>query len=220
MSRRVSTQRHQEHKAGEQELRGPGGGISIPGHQEHQATEEEPTGVTGSAGGLKVAVYPGSFDPITHGHLDVVRRAARLFDRVVVAVARGQGQGPVFGFRERLRLVRSVVRGIPGVEVDGFDCLLVDFVRERGACAVVRGMRAVMDFDYEFQMALTNRKLAPSIETVFFVPSERFFYLSSSLVREVARMQGELRCFVPEAVERALRRKFARGCGRGRSAIR
>ncbi len=157
----------------------------------------------------KIAVYAGSFDPVTLGHLDVVRRAIWLFDQVIVAVARRQEKHPLFSFRERVRLARAAVKGIPGVEVAGFDRLLVDFVHRKHACAVIRGLRAVMDFDYEFQMALTNRKLAPHVETVFFVPSEKFFYLSSSLVRELASVGGELKCFVPEPVERALRKKFA-----------
>ncbi|MFO7675792.1 MAG: pantetheine-phosphate adenylyltransferase [bacterium] len=156
---------------------------------------------------IKTAVYPGSFDPITRGHMDVVLRAANLFDRVIVAVARRREKNPMFSYRERVALARTVLEGAPGVEVMGFGNLLVDFVEKQGACAVIRGMRAVMDFDYEFQMALTNRKLAPRVETVFFVPSERYFYLSSSLVRELARMGGKLDCFVPEPVERALRLK-------------
>ncbi|MFO7638514.1 MAG: pantetheine-phosphate adenylyltransferase [bacterium] len=161
---------------------------------------------------VRVAVYPGSFDPITRGHLDVVHRATRLFDRVIVAVARRREKNPIFSSRERVALAREVLRDLPGVEVKAFSNLLVEFVEAQGACAVIRGMRAVMDFDYEFQMALTNRKLAPQVETVLFVPSERYFYLSSSLVRELARMNGKLDCFVPEPVERALRRK----CGRAR----
>ncbi len=158
---------------------------------------------------MKTAVYPGSFDPITLGHLDVVRRATRLFDRVVVAVARREEKYPLFSWAERVRLARQATAGLAGVEVQGFDTLLVDLVRSTGAVAVVRGMRAVMDFDYEFQMALTNRKLAPEFETVFFLPSEKYFYLSSSLVRELASRGGEVGCFVSEPVERALRRKFA-----------
>lgn len=161
------------------------------------------------AGTPRIAVYPGSFDPITLGHLDVVRRATHLFDRVIVAVARRREKYPVFGFQERVKLVREVVKGIPEVEVAAFDGLLVDFVKQKRACAVVRGMRAVMDFDYEFQMALINRKLASQVETVFFLPSERFFYLSSSLVRELASVGGNLECFVPRPVEKALRRKLA-----------
>jgi pantetheine-phosphate adenylyltransferase len=156
----------------------------------------------------KVAVYPGSFDPITLGHLDVIKRASHLFDRVIVAVGRGREKDPLFTLEERVELVKQVAADIPDVEVESFDRLLVDFVRERKACAVIRGMRAVMDFDYEFQMALTNRKLAPDVESVFFVPSEKFFYLSSSLVRELASMGGSLTCFVPEPVEKALRARF------------
>jgi len=156
---------------------------------------------------VKTAVYPGSFDPITRGHLDVVQRATQLFDRVVVGVAHSREKNPLFSFRERVALARAALADTPGVEVTGFRRLLVDFAQKQGACAVIRGMRAVMDFDYEFQLALTNRKLASKVETVFFVPSERYFYLSSSLVRELARMGGRLDCFVTEPVERALRRK-------------
>ncbi len=160
---------------------------------------------------MKVAVYPGSFDPVTLGHLDVTRRASRLFDRVIVAVARRQEKHPLFPWRERVRLVREATKGMSAVEVRAFDCLLVDFAREVKAQAIIRGMRAVMDFDYEFQMALTNRKLAPDLETVFLPPSERFFYLSSSLVRELAARGGELSCFVPEPVARALVRRLRSG---------
>jgi pantetheine-phosphate adenylyltransferase len=156
----------------------------------------------------RIAVYPGSFDPITLGHLDVTKRAANLFDRIIVAVANRQEKHPIFSWKERIALAQQVCRDLPRVEVQGFDCLLVDFVQQAKASAIVRGMRAVMDFDYEFQMALTNRKLAPTVETLFFVPSEKYFYLSSSLVRELAGKGGELACFVPEPVAKALRRKF------------
>jgi pantetheine-phosphate adenylyltransferase len=160
--------------------------------------------------GPRIAVYAGSFDPITFGHLDVVKRAARLFDRVIVGVASRQEKHPLFSRQERVALAEEVTGGTPGVEVKGFDGLLVDFVQRERACAIVRGMRAVMDFDYEFQMALTNRKLAPEVETLFFVPSEKFTYVSSSLVREIAGKGGELACFAPEPVVKALRRKFGR----------
>ena len=156
----------------------------------------------------KVAVYAGSFDPITLGHLDVVVRAVRLFDRVILGVAKRDEDETLFTLEERVRLAERAVADVPGIVVKGFDGLLVDFVRAEQACAVVRGLRAVMDFDYEFQMALTNRKLASKVETVFFVPSEKYFYLSSSLVRELASMGGQLACFVPGHVEKALREKF------------
>jgi pantetheine-phosphate adenylyltransferase len=161
--------------------------------------------------GQRIAVYPGSFDPITLGHMDVVKRAAQLFDKVIVGVANRQEKHPLFSWPERIRLAKEVTKGMDGVTVQGFDCLLVEFAQQVHAQAIIRGMRAVMDFDYEFQMALTNRKLAPSVETIFFVPSERYFYLSSSLVRELAARGGELGCFVPEAVMKALRRKLGRG---------
>jgi len=157
---------------------------------------------------VKVAVYPGSFDPITLGHLDVIKRAAGLFDRLVVGVAAREEKRPLFMLAERIELTRAVCAQLPNVAVDGFDTLLADFARKHRADAVVRGMRAVMDFDYEFQMALTNRKLSSDVETVFFLPSEKYFYLSSSLVREVAAKGGELCCFVPEPVVAALQRKF------------
>jgi len=161
-----------------------------------------------------VAVYAGSFDPITLGHLDVVRRATGLFDQVIVGVAQRPDKHPLFTLDERVKLIKEAVKELPGVKVEGFHGLLVDFALRKHASAVVRGLRAVMDFDYEFQMALTNRKLAAQVETIFFVPTEKYFYLSSSLVRELAAVGGQLSCFVPTAVERALRRKFHRRTGR------
>ncbi len=160
--------------------------------------------------GHRIAVYPGSFDPITLGHLDVIRRATHLFDKVIVGVASRQEKHPLFSWPERIRLATEVTEGMDLVAVLGFDILLVDFARQQQAHAIIRGMRAVMDFDYEFQMALTNRKFASDVETVFFVPSERYFYLSSSLVRELAAKGGELACFVPEPVMKALRRRLAK----------
>ena len=162
----------------------------------------------------KVAIYAGSFDPVTLGHLDVVRRAAGLFDRVIVGVTQRSDKHPLFSLAERVKLIRESVKGLPGVEVEGFHGLLVDFALRKHASAVIRGLRAVMDFDYEFQMALTNRKLASQVETVFFVPTEKYFYLSSSLVRELAAVGGQLSCFVPPAVEQALRRKFGSKAGK------
>ncbi|MGQ9708756.1 MAG: pantetheine-phosphate adenylyltransferase [bacterium] len=158
---------------------------------------------------MKIAVYPGSFDPITLGHLDVIGRACWLFERVIVAVAKREEKLPLFTWEERVELARQATREMANVSVEGFNGLLVDFVRSKKADAVVRGLRAVMDFDYEFQMALTNRKIAPELETIFFLPSERYFYLSSSLVRELARAGAEISCFAPPVVVAALRRKFA-----------
>ncbi len=152
----------------------------------------------------KVAVYPGTFDPITYGHIDVVKRATQLFSRVIVLVARNSSKTPLFSDDERIAMIREVFRRTAGVEVDGFDGLLVEYARRRKATVVIRGLRAVSDFEYEFQMALTNRKLAPAIDTVFLVPHERYTYLNSSIVREVARLGGDVSDFVPENVRRRL----------------
>jgi pantetheine-phosphate adenylyltransferase len=160
---------------------------------------------------LKIAVYPGSFDPITNGHLDIVQRAVKLFDRVIIAVATREVKHPLFTVEERADLVRKVTSGFPNVQVASFETLLVDFVRSVEAATVIRGLRAVLDFDYEFQMVLTNRKIAPDIDTVFFLPSEKYFYLSSSMVKEIAGLGGPVSCFVPGAVLDALKGKFP-GC--------
>ncbi len=156
----------------------------------------------------KVAVYPGTFDPITYGHIDVVKRATQLFSRVIVLVARNSSKTPLFSDDERIAMIREVFRRTAGVEVDGFDGLLVEYARRRKATVVIRGLRAVSDFEYEFQMALTNRKLAPAIDTVFLVPHERYTYLNSSIVREVARLGGDVSDFVPENVRRRLLEKL------------
>lgn len=158
---------------------------------------------------MKIAVYPGSFDPVTNGHLDVIKRALPLFDQIVVGVARRQEKHPFFTLEERVRLARQATAKLADVSVEGFEGLLIDFARRHKACAMIRGLRAVADFDYEFQMAMTNRKLDPSIEIVYFMPSENFFYVSSSLVKEIARAGGSVDCFVPPAVSRALKAKLA-----------
>lgn len=157
---------------------------------------------------MRVAVYPGTFDPITNGHTDLVHRAARLFDRVVVAVAVSAGKKPICGVDERMALAREVLAGIPQVEVVSFDSLLVGFVRKIGAGIILRGLRAVSDFEYEFQLAGMNRRLAPDIETVFLTPAEQYSYISSSLVREIARLGGDVSEFVHPAVRAALAAKF------------
>ena len=159
--------------------------------------------------GSRVAVYPGSFDPITHGHEDLIRRSLAFADRVIVAVAVNVAKQVLFTLDERVALIREAVRH-PAVEVQSFDGLLVGFAREVGATLIVRGLRAVSDFEYEFQMALMNRTLAPGLETVFLVPAFDLTYLSSSLVREVARFGGDVSQLVHPAVQQALRRKFGR----------
>jgi pantetheine-phosphate adenylyltransferase len=157
----------------------------------------------------RVGIYPGSFDPVTRGHEDLIRRSLTFVDRVVVAVAVNVAKQPLFTLEERVALIRETIR-FPGVEVQSFDGLLVDFARRVGAAIIVRGLRAVSDFEYEFQMALMNRNLAPELETVFLVPAFDLTYLSSSLVREVARFGGDVSALVHPAVQRALKRQYGR----------
>jgi len=154
------------------------------------------------------AIYPGTFDPITYGHIDVVERATQLFSKVIVLVARNTSKTPLFSDEERLSMIREVFRNRRDVEVDMFDGLLVDYARKRKATVIVRGLRAMSDFEYEFQMALTNRKLAGTIDTVFLVPHEKYTYLNSSIVREVARLGGDVSDFVPRSVRRRLLAKL------------
>jgi pantetheine-phosphate adenylyltransferase len=156
-----------------------------------------------------VAVYPGSFDPITRGHEDLIRRARRFADQVIVAVAVNVAKQPLFTLEERVALIRKTVDD-PAVDVRSFDGLLAEFARTAGATLIVRGLRAVSDFEYEFQMALMNRNLAPGVETVFLVPAFDLTYLSSSLVREVARFGGDVSALVHPAVQQALKKKFGR----------
>lgn len=153
------------------------------------------------------AIYPGSFDPLTNGHADLVRRAAQLFERVVVAVAASPHKTPLFTLDERVAMARAVLADINGVSVLGFDSLLVDFVRAQKARVVLRGLRAVSDFEYEFQLAGMNRRLAPEIETVFLTPAEQEMFISASLVKEVALLGGDVRAFVHPAVQAALKSK-------------
>ena len=143
-----------------------------------------------------IAVYPGTFDPLTRGHEDLVRRAAKLFDRVVIAIAESQRKGPWFTLEERLTMAREVLAVYPNVEVLGFNTLLIDFVHGLGANIVLRGLRAVSDFEYEFQMAGMNRKLHPDIETVFMTPAEQYTYISATMVREIASFGGDVSAFV------------------------
>ncbi len=160
---------------------------------------------------MKKAIYPGSFDPVTNGHLDVIQRAARLCDSIVIAVAFNPEKSCLFNVEERIALVREATRNEPKVtEVTSFEGLLVNFAREEGASAIVRGLRAISDFEFEFQMALMNRKLAPEFETIFLMPTEEYTYLSSRIVREIARLHGDVSTFVPPAAAAALAEKFPR----------
>jgi pantetheine-phosphate adenylyltransferase len=155
-------------------------------------------------GGGRLAIYPGSFDPITNGHVDVIRRASRLFDRVVVAVLVNVEKQPLFSTDERVEMIRAVVDDEAAIEVETFGGLLVEYAERRGATAVIRGLRAVADFEYELQMALMNRRLGPRVETVFLMPSEPFIYTSSRLVKEVSLLGGSVHGLVPPIVEARL----------------
>ena len=156
----------------------------------------------------RVAVYPGTFDPITNGHIDLACRAAPLFDRLVVAIAESAGKGPAFDLEQRIELARIALADVPNVEIRGFASLLADFVEEIGAGVILRGLRAVSDFEYEFQLASMNRHLIPEAETMFLTPAEQYSFISSSLVREVARLGGDVSSFVPPAVQRRLTALF------------
>ena len=156
-------------------------------------------------------VYPGTFDPFTRGHEDLVRRAARLFDRVVVAVAESASKRPFFAADERVEMAREVLAPLPNVEVVGFSSLLMDFVHEQDAQAILRGLRAVSDFEYEFQMAGMNRNLYPDVETLFLTPDEKYMFVSATIVREIARFGGDVSKFVHPHVAARLREKFERG---------
>jgi pantetheine-phosphate adenylyltransferase len=162
-----------------------------------------------SAAKSVLAIYPGSFDPVTNGHLDLIERGAKLFDRLIVAVLQNLDKDPLFALSERLEMLREVTRPWPNVEVDVFEGLLVEFARQKRAQVILRGIRALSDYEYELQMALMNRKLEPKIETVFMMPAEAYSYLSSRLVREIARLGGSLKDMVPPRVEERLRAKFS-----------
>jgi pantetheine-phosphate adenylyltransferase len=156
------------------------------------------------------AVYPGSFDPVTNGHLDVIERGRKLFDEVVVAVAYNEGKKALFSLEERLQLLEQSIGKIENVRIAQFDGLLVDFAVAQQANAVIRGLRAVSDFEFEFQMALMNRKLEAAVETIFLMPKEEYTYLSSRIIKEIARLGGDVSSFVPPAVVKALGRKFGK----------
>ena len=157
----------------------------------------------------RVAVYPGTFDPITNGHTDLVRRAARVFPKVVVAIAESPHKKPLFSLGERISLIENELGDLDNVEVLGFSNLLVEFVQQIGASVIIRGLRAVSDFEYEFQLASMNRHIAPEVETMFLTPDEEYSFISSSLVKEVARLSGDVSDFVCEEVQMAMSRRFA-----------
>ena len=157
---------------------------------------------------MKTIVYPGTFDPITNGHIDLIERASKLFDRLIVGIASNQKKSPLFDIDERIALATESLKHLPNVEIKGFDYLLVNFVKACGGVAVMRGLRAVSDFEYEFQLANMNRALSPEIESIFLTPAEKFSYISSSLVREISSLDGDVTKFVPTNVANALLKKF------------
>ncbi|OCT13858.1 pantetheine-phosphate adenylyltransferase [Paenibacillus pectinilyticus] len=158
--------------------------------------------------GITVAVYPGSFDPVTYGHLDIIHRAAKVFDKLIVAVLNNTSKNALFSLEERIELLRKVTADLPNVEIDGFRDLMVNYMKARNVRLIVRGLRAVSDFEYELQMASTNHKLNPDVETFFMTSKPQFSYLSSSIVKEIAKFHGPVEELVPAEVEEELRRKF------------
>jgi len=162
---------------------------------------------------MKKAICPGTFDPITNGHIDIIKRAASIFDKVVVAVAQNSSKSTMFSLEERITLARDAIKGIKGVTVKGFSGLVVDFAAQNGIKVIVRGLRMISDFEYEFQMALTNRNLTSKIETIFLMPHPRYSYISSRLIKEAGYLGADLKSFLPSAVRRALKEKFVENRG-------
>jgi pantetheine-phosphate adenylyltransferase len=158
----------------------------------------------------KNAVYPGTFDPVTYGHIDIIERALKIFDEVIVAVAYNPNKNPLFTVGERVEMLKQITKNMRGVKVENFDGLLMDYVRRKSVSVVIRGLRAVSDFEYEFQMALTNRKLNNEVETLFLMPGEAYTYLDSRMVKEVVGLGGRVSEFVPEIVEKRLKEKLPR----------
>jgi len=154
------------------------------------------------------AIYPGSFDPVTYGHIDLIKRAQRIFSEVIVAVAHNPQKKPLFSVKQRVGMLEEAVAGITGIEVESFDGLVIDYARKKKVNVIIRGLRMVSDFEYEFQMALTNRKLAPDIETIFLMPQESYSYLSSKLLKEAASLGADLSPFVPDFIREALKKKL------------
>ena len=156
----------------------------------------------------KIAIYPGTFDPVTYGHIDLIKRACRIFPEVIIAVAHAYQKEPLFTVKERAGFLKKATSGISGAIIDDFDGLVVDYARKKGAGVLIRGLRMISDFEYEFQMALTNRKLAPDIETIFLMPQEGYSYLSSKLLKEAVSLGADISCFVPDFVYQALKAKL------------
>ncbi|MFA4981949.1 MAG: pantetheine-phosphate adenylyltransferase [Candidatus Omnitrophota bacterium] len=156
----------------------------------------------------KIAVYPGTFDPVTYGHIDLIRRASKIFDKVIVAVAHNKSKGTLFSVEERVSMIRDAVKVIRNVTVDDFGELAVDYVKKQGSNVMIRGLRMISDFEYEFQMALTNRKLSSDIETIFMMPHEDYSYVSSKLIKEAAGLGANVGSFIPKKVEKALKEKM------------
>jgi pantetheine-phosphate adenylyltransferase len=157
---------------------------------------------------MKLAIYPGTFDPFTNGHLDIVQRAAALFDEVIITIARNSSKKPLFSAEERIDMIKEATSSLDNVSVDSFDGLLVNYAKQKNANVIIRGLRMISDFEYEFQMALMNRKLADEIATVFLMPDEKYTYLSSSIVREIAQLGGDYKPFVPPNIGERLREKY------------
>lgn len=155
-----------------------------------------------------IAVYPGTFDPVTYGHIDIVKRAAKIFDKVIIAVAHNDQKSTLFTAEERVIMVKDAVKSLKNVIVDDFDCLAVDYVKSRSARVMIRGLRMISDFEYEFQMALTNRKLSEEIETIFMMPNESYSYISSKLIKEAASLGADVKKFIPKKVQILLKRKL------------
>jgi len=156
----------------------------------------------------KIAVYPGTFDPVTYGHIDLIKRAAKIFDKVIVAVAHSKSKGVLFSVPERVEMLKEATRDIKNVEIDDFGGLVVNYVKEKGSHVMIRGLRMISDFEYEFQMALTNRKLTDDIETIFMMPHEDYSYVSSKLIKEAASLGADVKNFLPKNVEIALMKKI------------
>ncbi len=160
------------------------------------------------------AIYPGTFDPVTYGHIDILKRALKIFHRVIVAVAHNPDKRPLFSVQERVELLRRASRGLSGVTIEDFDSLVVDYVRKKRARVVIRGLRMLSDFEYEFQMALMNRKLSEDVETIFLMPKDSYSYISARLIKEAAALGADVSSFVPDVVGAALQQKLARRGGR------